>query len=631
MRLADYFLQHRWLLFILLAVTAYIYYPGLDGRFILDDYYNLGELDQIDTYGYSYYVFSGISGPSGRPISLLSFALQYQHWPDNPFAFKLINLVIHLLNGILVFFVCRLLSHHLKLNNRETNTLSLLTTTLWLLHPMQVSTVLYTVQRMTELAAFFIFFGIYGYLQARILYEKENKPVYLIVMTAIVGACTLLSILSKENGILLPLFIIVIEASLFSGASKTKLWRIWAWICLGLPLILVSLYLAANFGDVLLNYQSRQFTMSQRLLTEPLILMDSIGDLIIPHPSAFSLFHDDYPISTGIFTPPITFFAIISLIVLIIFSLLIRKKFKVISFAILWFFSGHVLESSYLNLELYFEHRNYIPSLGMFFLIGWLIVLSWKELKNKILAVVLISTFYGMVITITMEQVIIWSNPARQAVEWLRIHPKSLRAIENLGGVYIKLGEYNHALETYHQINEIYPLEIYPYIKDVSVKYCLQNKIIDDEEWNKIFARAVMAKWYGFAPLAELDTLAREIQKDKCQMGDIINLMRLILVLAQNPGYEPYRGALHEIATTLAIQLKDGASALANIMTSLDAEPTPSRHVLKIRILLELGFLSEAEEAMIDFDQYIRKNVRYKIVYKDILKSLKDELHRLKT
>ena len=98
--------------------------------------------------------------------------------------------------------------------------------------------------------------------------------------------------------------------------------------------------------------------------------------------------------------------------------------------------------------------------------------------------------------------------------------------------------------------------------------------------------------------------------------------MRLTLVLAQNPEYEPYRGALHEIATTLAIKIGDGASALANITTSLDAYPTPSRHILKIRLLLALDLSSSAEEAMTDFDQYLRK---------DILKSLKDELHRLKT
>jgi len=81
--------------------------PGLSSPLYVDDFGNLNDLTEISTRGYAYYVFNGFASTLGRPLSLLTFALQHSDWPHNPFSFKLVNLFIHSLNGFLLYFISR--------------------------------------------------------------------------------------------------------------------------------------------------------------------------------------------------------------------------------------------------------------------------------------------------------------------------------------------------------------------------------------------------------------------------------------------------------------------------------------------------------------------------------------------
>jgi len=107
-------------------LTAALFYPSLNSSFLLDDYVNLNRLDEVGSKGYGYFIFSGISGPSGRPLSLATFALQHQAWPDNPFAFKFVNLLIHLINGLLIFAITRTLLRKLPLDKQAVHWISLI-------------------------------------------------------------------------------------------------------------------------------------------------------------------------------------------------------------------------------------------------------------------------------------------------------------------------------------------------------------------------------------------------------------------------------------------------------------------------------------------------------------------------
>ena len=135
------------LFWITLSFCFWIYWPGLYGTILLDDMPNLKGLADITFFNTSNEILaflqSGHAGPLGRPVSLLTFALQHEDWPLNPYNFKYINLLIHLLLGCGIFlFFSRLLRLADYAPQRQVLFASLAITAIWLLHPIQVSTVL---------------------------------------------------------------------------------------------------------------------------------------------------------------------------------------------------------------------------------------------------------------------------------------------------------------------------------------------------------------------------------------------------------------------------------------------------------------------------------------------------------
>ncbi|MEX2353404.1 MAG: hypothetical protein WD709_04390, partial [Gammaproteobacteria bacterium] len=267
-----------WLL--LLAVTVGIYYPGLYSNFLLDDLNNLGGLGAVSEQGILNYLLSGFAGPSGRPLSLLSFALQHSAWPDNPFAFKAVNLAIHLACAALIFLICARISRHLQMQTGEGLFFSFFVTAIWLLHPIQLTTVLYAVQRMTQLSALFVLLGIYLYLVMRERYMREPPSVSLPMMGLMIWACTLLAILAKENGILLLLFIPVISSTLLVNTPIPELKK-WNRVVLGLPLVIFALYLIVTFESVRSSYGFRPYNMGERLLTEAVVVLDYLKSILL--------------------------------------------------------------------------------------------------------------------------------------------------------------------------------------------------------------------------------------------------------------------------------------------------------------------------------------------------------------
>ena len=152
--------------FVLLLATL-VYLPGLGSGMYLDDFYNLQLLARVKEQGLLAFVGSGASGPFGRPLAYLSFALQAGSWPGNLAAFKVVNLLLHLGNGVLVYFLCRAIAPRVDLPQSSQDLFCIFSTGLWLIHPMHLSTVLYIVQRMTELAAAFVLLGVLAYLAGR--------------------------------------------------------------------------------------------------------------------------------------------------------------------------------------------------------------------------------------------------------------------------------------------------------------------------------------------------------------------------------------------------------------------------------------------------------------------------------
>jgi protein O-mannosyl-transferase len=610
------------ILIILLGLTAFLYYPALYSHFVFDDFYNLAGLSEINKNGYFYYVFGGFAGPSGRPVSLLSFALQYQNWPANPFSFKLVNLIIHLLNGILIWAISRFLIRHVEKEKKYQEIFALITAGIWLIHPIQITTVLYVVQRMTQLSCLFTLMGIYGYLYYREKLQYTDSLTSYCFLSILIGTSTFLAVMSKENGILLLLFILVIESTFLSNSIKTEKMKLWSLTFLVAPLLLLIMYFVFNIDSTLSGYQFRPFSVAQRLMTEPSVLLIYIKNLIFPLYGAFTLYHDDFPISTSLFSPPYTIVSILVVIGALFFALKFREVKPVISFSILWFLCGHILESSYLNLELYFEHRNYLPSFGVIFGVSYLIIKFVKTSSSNLISVSCVLVYCFLIITSSYIDLKMWSKPGLQALEWARLHPESERSLTNLADTYLNTGGYDEALSVYTQIGSFSPDSLYPAIQKLHIKSCFKRTDNLNQEWEETIEEAKYAKSYGLRILGSIDQYMAYIIKNECHENDLRYMEELLNNMLENQGFIFIRGQLFEIAATIQLRLYQYERSLYYISEALNRSTKPSNYLYKIKLLRTMGRNDEADALIEKFKESVSKNPRTYLAYYKMLNNI---------
>ena len=194
----------------LLAVAAIavlgwtVYLPGLPGNFVYDDFSNIVQnqsvhIDNLDIHSLSAAAGGTTAGPLKRPISMLSFALNWYFGGIDPLPYKLVNIAIHVLNGIMVFFFLGLLLKRMQpgMSVGVQSMIALASALAWTLHPINLSSVLYIVQRMNSLAALFTLLGLWVYLRGRSRPELTTTSLVAVLLAAAVFG--VMAALSKEN------------------------------------------------------------------------------------------------------------------------------------------------------------------------------------------------------------------------------------------------------------------------------------------------------------------------------------------------------------------------------------------------------------------------------------------------
>jgi tetratricopeptide (TPR) repeat protein len=375
-----------WFFAITAAVIAY--WPGLHGPFVFDDFGSIDALGRMggvtDWASFRAFVFGGHAGPTGRPLALLTFLADATHWPADSWPFKRTNLVIHLINSLLLGAVMRQILRALSYPAREAAWISLLAAAIWLLHPFLVSTTLYVVQRMAQLATLFVFAGLLVFVRARRQIGDDPVRAYRTMSVAL-PVFTLLSMLSKENGILLPLLAGVIEYTVFRPRTA-PLHRYWTLLFIGVPSLAVLLYLGFRSADgrFFEAVEPRDFSRWERLLTEPRVLADYLRHWFVPELYTAGVFQDHVQKSTGLTNPLTTLSSLLFHLSLATLAVLWRRRVPLFSLAVLFFYASHILESTVLNLELYFEHRNYLAAA---FLALPLVALAQRHLPAQIFVI----------------------------------------------------------------------------------------------------------------------------------------------------------------------------------------------------------------------------------------------------
>lgn len=352
---------------LLAAATVAIYYRGLHGPFFFDDYTNvvnmqINSLHPDDLYRLA---LSNQSGPFGRPIPVLSFALNRLITPGGAFGYKAVNLVLHLIVCILLFALSRAIVSW-RAPRLNANATAMIASAVWCLHPIQVSTVLYVVQRMEQMSALFTVIALLAYCNFRSSPQTGRWRPFIRLGTYFLA--TAAAALSKENGLLVPVLALLLEAFVFQFKLADDIQRrrflIAFSLAIAVPIVVGAGILLASFDHLVLRgYELRDFTLYQRILTESHVIWYYVRLIIFPRLRDMGFYHDDFPVSTALDGP--TVLAIAGILAAIAGSLLIRKRYPLISLGCLWFLCGHLLESSIFPLELVFEHRNYLPLFGL--------------------------------------------------------------------------------------------------------------------------------------------------------------------------------------------------------------------------------------------------------------------------
>lgn len=379
-------------IFCLLLVTAgTLFLPGISGPWIFDDYSNLLQnsyvrVGTLNAAELKHAAYSLQAGPLNRPVAMMTFALNYYFaggFHDTT-PYKLTNLIIHIVNGLLIFWFSYLIIDRLaqiyrkkKLfkslqNKHSVIILAGAVSLFWLVHPIQITSVLYVVQRMTSLSALFTLLALICYLKGRlILLSGYRKSVWLLVFAAI--SFGYLGMLSKETAALLPVYIAVLELVLF---PNEKPWTLWHRLSSRTRFLIYAGLVGAGILVLLWviqyslpGYAIRHFTLTERVMTEGRVLIFYLSLILIPRINQFSHQHDDFEISHSLIDPWTTLPSLIGIGMLLVLAFVYRKKTPFFSLGIFWFFAGHLLESTTLALEIAHEHRNYLASLGILFVI----------------------------------------------------------------------------------------------------------------------------------------------------------------------------------------------------------------------------------------------------------------------
>jgi len=491
-----------------LAICLLAYLPGLNGGFQFDDFYNIVNNHMLRALGApeQSWLAAALSSDAGvlrRPLSMLSFGVNVAWFGMNPIAFKLVNLCIHFANGILLYAIGRRIAARLiapGVASRFTpNALALLAAALWLLHPLNVSDVVYIVQRMNELAALFTLCGLLGYVAAR---ERvlRGEPA-LIPAFASLCLFGVLAVFSKENGALIVAYALAIESTCYRfDAPQPGVGRAiknFFLLGVGLPLVLLAIYLIVYPHWLIDGYAARDFTLPQRLLSEPRILCAYLFWIFVPDPASMGIYHDDFIVSTGLFSPVSTAVAIAFLLGLIAAAWRWRRRCPALAFAVSWFLVGHSLESSLLPLELVFEHRNYLPMAGL--LLGTVCALAplvparWPARATGVVCAVLL---LGLA-AITAVRAASWGDPLTLALDDAHHHPDSARAQYAAGRALIVAGAMQHQRERAEQD---------------AVPYFTRAAALDKSQLHSLTELALIRARHEPVPKSDLDDLAARLR-----------------------------------------------------------------------------------------------------------------------
>ncbi len=462
--------------FILLA-TLIAYLPYFSARFVWDDEQFIFSNFHILNGDVAKIVSTSITDGAGvisnyfRPLTALSFALDYAIWGLNPVMFRFVNVGAHLLVGLSVFALLRKL--------KASPTAALVISGIFLLHPIQVEAVTYINARSNS---FYALFGLLGLLCYTLAFRITSKTIHFLGIEYSVTRhqllfvsllLYLLAVFSKETALaVIGLYLLIFVLHWVTSpkrSSRTFLWLPATTLIGGFCLACIYLYLRTtvwNFNDTFGTTQPGDIyyeSLYVRLHTFTKVFFIYQQKLLIPYP-----LHMEYlvePITSWLSWWLAAFIALMSTLLFFGWRSLQRGNYWIL-LGLGWYFAPLVPVSGIVPVNgIMYESWLYVP------IIGWGMTLYgiWVEVGRRYpikkfktalitLGLLLVLIYSGLIV----RQNYYWSTPIRLYSYLLR-YTESARIHNNLGMAYAEAGlseealaEYNRALELGYNYPQIH-------------------------------------------------------------------------------------------------------------------------------------------------------------------------------
>ncbi len=433
---------------LLCAIVASLpFLVGLPGDFIFDDIPNIvqngtlqlsslapGDLLDVALYGQ-------LSGQT-RILPTLTFALNHLmgHGFD-PGIFKATNVAIHAVTTLALAVLLRNLLLMAGVAQPRARWAALALALAWAIHPLQVSSVLYAVQRLQTMATLLLVLALLSYLSARRaqIDGKSGRTGWMLT-----GLLWVLALSCKEDAILLPAYALAMELTVlrFRAADSALARKL-----LHGYLLAAALGIAAYLFVVIPHYWAwdaypgRNFSSTERLLTQGRVLCMYLWQALLPMPSHMPFYYDWLQPSRGLLQPWTTLPAWGLLLALLGVAWQLRHRRPIFSLGIFLFFAGHFVTSNVIALELAFEHRNHFPLIGLALAVGDLLALAATRLNLSTTArgaaTALLLITFGVTTAVRADS---WRSGLAVAQTSTEIAPTSARAWNSLCLTWFELG-----------------------------------------------------------------------------------------------------------------------------------------------------------------------------------------------
>ena len=403
-----------------------------------------------------------------RFVGYLTFALNYKLHGLTVAGYHIFNLAIHVMSALLLYWLvvltCRTPAMKPSQNGHQqvAHCIALFSALLFVAHPIQTEAVTYIVQRLASLATLFYLLSLTSYIQSRLSLSKARRFTFYAV--SLLSA--ILAMKTKEIAFTLPIMITLYEFLFFEGQIKR---RILSLIPLLLTMVIIPFTLIGMgkpVGELIsdVSEATRVQTAMSRwdyLFTQFRVIVTYIRLLLFPVGQNLDY---DYPLYHSFFSPPV-FLSFLVLAAILSFGMYLFRYRKLvphtrlISFGILWFFVALSVESSFIPIEdVIYEHRMYLPSVGMFIAVMTSLFLAKDRGKIIIPSCMVIVI---MLASASYARNIVWQSEVALYRDVARGSPLKARGHNNLGMAYLKQNrpdEAVHELITALKLNPEYAM-----------------------------------------------------------------------------------------------------------------------------------------------------------------------------